>query len=223
MTKRLSGSSNAGKQFKRDPNGWYVEPESSVDQLFDLLPFEGTIWDPSCGRGTILNVARRRGFSTMGSDIVDRYRPERHQFTKGDFRRVQASPLLKFSIVNNPPYNEPTPDIAEEFVEHAIRLGGWERAAFLVPVGFQSGQRRYEKFFRPEPRCGMRPSHIISLCERPSMPPGEMLEQLGESCRGNGMEDYIWIVFTRGGPWRTEHLFAKPTNGTKPKTERRVR
>jgi hypothetical protein len=224
VSKRLSGTSNSGKQYPRDPNGWYVEPESCVEQLFDLVEFDGLIWDPSCGRGTILDVARRRGHATMGSDIVDRYRPGNHQFTRGDFRRVQAPPMLRFSIINNPPYNEPSPNIAEEFVEHAIRIGGWHRAAFLVPVGFQSGQTRYEKFFRPNPRSGMRPSHVISLCERPSMPPGAMLEERGESCRGGGMDDFIWIVFTAGGPFRTEHLFAAPTNATNKRvSERRVR
>lgn len=205
MTKRNK------KPPERDPHGWYCEPESAVEQLFELLDFDGLIWDPSCGRGTILDVARRHGHATMGSDIVDRFKPGRHQFQKGDFLRVQHAPLLRFSIINNPPYNEPSPGIAERFVEHAIRLGGWHRAAFLVPLEFQCGQTRYEKFWSPKPSCGMRPSHVISLCERPSMPPGDVLEEFGESCRGGGMADYCWVVFTAGGPYRTEHLFAKPS------------
>lgn len=212
MTKRLNGTAKKDREYPRDPLGWYVEPASAVEQLFDLVSFDGVIWDPSCGRGTILDVARRRGHSTMGSDIVDRFRPNRHQFYRSDFLAVSGPPMLRFSIVNNPPYNEPEPMIAERFVEKAIRLGGWHRAAFLVPIEFQCGQGRYGKFFAPEPSCGMRPSHVISLTERPSMPPGQMLEDLGESCRGGGMADYCWIIFTAGGPYRTEHLFARPSN-----------
>lgn len=221
MTKRLNGTATKDAAYPRDPNGWYVEPESAVDQLFDAIEFEGMIWDPSCGRGTILDVARRRGFATMGSDIVDRFRPGRHQFYKGDFLRLSGPPMLVHSIVNNPPYNEPSPMIAERFVEKALALGGWHRAAFLVPLEFQCGQTRFDKFFR---RPETRPSHVISLCERPSMPPGQALEERGESCRGGGMADYCWIVWTSGGPYRTEHLFAKPSNAaTLDKSARRVR
>jgi hypothetical protein len=216
--KRLNGTSKKDREYPRDPLGWYVEPESAVDQLFDLIPFDGMIWDPSCGRGTILNVARRRGHATMGSDLVDRYRPERHQFQRQDFLRVSGPPMLRFSIINNPPYNEPEPMIAEKFIRHAHQIGGWHRAAFLVPISFQCSERRWSLFAEHVP------SHVISLMERPSMPPGAMLEERGESCRGGGMEDYCWFVFTAGVPWRTEHLFAKPSKAVRhDNSARRVR
>lgn len=209
MSKRLNGTSKKDSEYPRDPNGWYVETESCVDQLFDLVHFDGLIWDPSCGRGTVLDVARRRGHATFGSDIVDRFRPGGHPFERRDFLRVGVPPVTAgepFSIVNNPPYNEPEPAIAEKFVRHMHKLGGWHRAAILVPVSFQCGQGRFKLFTED---C--RPSHVISLMERPSMPPGVMLEERGETCRKGGMEDYIWMVFTSGGPYRTEHLFAKPS------------
>jgi hypothetical protein len=210
MSKRLNGTATKDAAYPRDPNGWYVETETSVRQLFELVDFgSDLIWDPSCGRGTILDVARRLGHATMGSDIVDRFKPGRHQFYVGDFLRIHGPPMLRHSIVCNPPYNEPSPMIAEAFVEKALTLGGWNRAAFLVPLEFQCGQTRYRKFWRDP---ATRPSHVISLCERPSMPPGQMLEDKGESCRGGGMADYCWIVWTAGGPFRTEHLFARPTD-----------
>jgi hypothetical protein len=220
VTKRLNGTATKDANYPRDPNGWYVEPESSVDQLFDLLDFDGLIFDPSCGRGTILDVARRRGHATMGLDIVDRFKPGRHQFARGDFLRLVAPPMLRFSIINNPPYNEPEPMIAEKFVAKALDLGGWHRAAFLVPLEFQCGQGRFAKFFG---NPATRPSHIISLCERPSMPPGQALEERGESARGGGMADYCWIVWTAGGPHRCEHLFAKPSSAVRHDSARRVR
>lgn len=205
--KRLNGTSKKDAEYPRDPFGWYVEPESAVDQLFDLLDFEGVIWDPSCGRGTILDVARRRGFRTIGSDIEDRYRPGGHQFYRANFlSNVRSGPSVPYSIVNNPPYNEPERGLAEKFVRHAHKLGGWHRAAFLVPVEFQCTEGRYPLFTRD---C--RPSHIISLMERPSMPPGVMLEAKGESCRKGGMAEYIWVVFTEGHSGDCLHLFARPS------------
>jgi hypothetical protein len=228
MSKRLNGTSKKDAAFARDPLGWYVEEEFCVEQLFASLNFDDDlIWDPSCGRGTILDVAKRLGHPVYGSDIVDRYRSGGHPFKRVDFLRTTLAPGLGgrlVSIVNNSPYNEPEPMIAERFVEHAIRLGGWHRAAFLVPVEFQCGQRRYSKFYAPEPSAGMRPSHIVSLMERPSMPPGAALEKFGESCRGGGMQDYIWVVFTAHWQGPTVHLFAKPTKAaTLDNSTRRVR
>lgn len=210
MTRRLNGTSKKDREYPRDPLGWYVEPESAVEQLFDCVDFgTDTIWDPSCGRGTILDVARRRKHRTIGSDVVDRFRPGGHHFYRWDFLKGGGSPVglfSRFSIVNNPPYNDPEPMIAEQFVLHALEIGGWRRAAFLVPIEFQCGQRRYERIYSRH-----NPSHVISLMERPSMPPGQMLEEVGETCRKGGMQEYIWLVFTEGGPWRTEHLFARPS------------
>jgi hypothetical protein len=207
VTKRLNGTAKKDAEYPRDPFGWYVEPESAVEQLFDTLPFwAGTIWDPSCGRGTVLDVARRRGFLTVGSDLVDRFRPGGHQFERRNFLKVHGGPSNAFSIVCNPPYNEPEPELAEKFVHHALKIGGWERAAFLVPTEFQHGQGRFERLYDRTP-----PSHVISLMERPSMPPGLVLEARGESCRKGGMAEYIWIVWTAGHASYTRHLFARPS------------
>ena len=219
--RRLNGTSKKDSAYPRDPFGWYVEPTRCVEQLFDLIDFgDEVIWDPSCGRGTILDVARRRGHHTFGSDLVDRWRPGGHPFVTLDFLRAVHGPRgAPFSIVNNPPYNEPEPGIAEKFIRHAHKLGGWHRSAFLVPVSFQCSEGRYRLFVED---C--RPSHVISLMERPSMPPGAMLEARGESCRGGGMEDYCWLVFTRGYRGDAAHLFAKPTNAASLDTStRRVR
>ena len=207
--KRLNGTSRKDAAYPRDPNGWYVEPESAVEQLFDTLDFGDvrTIWDPACGRGTVLDVAKRRGFWTIGSDIVDRVRRGGHEFKRFDFLRLPGGPPVAFSIVTNPPYNEPEPDLAERFVHHALKIRGWHRAAFLVPVEFQCTQGRYERLYSRTP-----PSHIVSLMERPSMPPGTMLEQHGEACRKGGMAEYIWTVWTDGHVGPTIHLFARPSS-----------
>lgn len=221
MSKRLNGTATKDAAYKRDPLGWYVEEEFCVDQLFNEIEFESeAIWDPSCGRGTILDVARRRGFRTFGSDIVDRYRPGGHDFARADFLTLRAGATgASVSIVNNPPYNEPEPMIAEKFVLHALKLRGWHRAAFLVPLEFQCGQRRFESIY-----SRYQPSHVVSLMQRPSMPPGQMLEERGESCRGGGMQDYCWVVFTLNWRGPTHHIFAKPTNAaTLDNSARRVR
>jgi hypothetical protein len=211
MSKRLNGTSTKDSAYPRDPLGWYVEEPFCAEQLFDALDFgKVAIWDPSCGRGTILDVARARGHRTFGTDIENRFKPGKHPFATANFLCLRACATAGtdgIAIVCNPPYNEPEKGIAEKFVLHALKLGGWSRAAFLVPLEFQCGQGRYERLYRDN-----RPSHVVSLMERPSMPPGQMLEDLGEACRGGGMQDYCWVVFTAGWTAPTQHLFARPTN-----------
>lgn len=216
MSKRLNGTSTKDAEYPRDPDGWYIETRACVEQLFDVLDFgdDALIWDPCCGTGNILDVALGRGLATVGSDIVDRFKPGGHRFYRGSIlaaTKWPSHPGRRLSIISNPPYNEPDKGIAERIIEHVLDLDCFFRAAFIVPLEFQCGQGRYEKFFAPYPRIGSRPSHVVSFSQRPSMPPGQMLEDLGESCRGGGMADYCAVVWTAGGPHRTEHLFAPPT------------
>lgn len=209
MTKRLNGTGRdkEAKQYPRDPFGWYIESRASVEQLFDTVDFgDALIWDPSCGSGNILDVAATRGHATLGSDVVDRFKPGGHTFHRGNFLLSTRYPSTGFSIVNNPPYNEPEKGIAERFILKAIEDVPFRRAAFLVPLEFQCGQGRFERLYSKHP-----PSHVVSLMERPSMPPGAEVEALGEKAFKGGMSDYAWLVWSAGGPHRTEHLFARPT------------
>lgn len=216
MSKRLNGTAVKDSEYPRDPNGYYVETRASVEQLFDVLDFgvSPLIWDPCCGSGNILDVARGRGFATVGSDVVDRFKPGGHRFFRGSALLASKwpnEPGRTLSLVFNPPYSEPFKGIAENIIEHLLGLVPFYRLAALVPLEFQCGQGRYERLYSPRPTVGQRPSHVVSLMERPSMPPGLMLEALGEDCRGGGMAEYCWIVWTAGGPHRTEHLFAPPS------------
>lgn len=218
MSRRRNGKGKgAESEFPRDPNGWYVETRAAVNQLADAIAFssEGLpdlIWDPSCGGGMIPDVMSERGHPAIGSDIVERGRWGRNPWTfyRGNFLAVTRWPTphdgRRLSIICNPPYNEPEPGIAEAFIHRALEMIPFHRAAFLVPIGFLAGQTRYDRLWSPH-----RPSHVGICCERPSMPPGELLARLGEDCRGGGMEDFVWIVWTDGGPWRTETLFLRPT------------
>lgn len=221
MSRRRNGEGRKGKEsdFPRDPFGWYVETSAAVAQLADAVDFsvDGVpdfIWDPACGGGMIPETMRARGHVAVGSDVIDRPKWTPRDWAPGSFYRGNFLHATKWprlaghglSIICNPPYNEPSPMIAEDFILHAIDAVPFHRAAFIVPISFLSGQGRYERLYSRH-----RPSHVGILCERPSMPPGEALARLGEEARGGGMEDYVWVVFTEGGPWRTETIFLRPS------------
>lgn len=219
MTKR------EGDSYPRDPNGWYIETRAAVTQLADALDFaDDDIWDPACGGGMIPDTMSARGHRCIGSDIIERRRWGRNpwEFYRGNFLQSskfpRATPGRRLSMILNPPYNEPSKGIAERIILHAIETVPFHRLAVLVPIEFACGQGRYFNLYSKHP-----PSHVCFLMERPSMPPGDALAALGEDARGGGMQDYIWIVWTAGGPWRTETLFLAPSSAPSPPSERRKR
>lgn len=221
-------SKREGDNYARDPNGWYVETRAAVNQVADAISFAATglpdvIYDPACGGGMIPDVMTERGHECVGSDIIERRRWGRqpYQFFRANYLQSRRYPVRHdraLSIFSNPPYNEPEPEIAERFIQHTLDHFPYHRAAFIVPIEFATGQGRYDRLYSKR-----APSHVCFFMERHSMPPGQKLLDLGEDARGGGMQDYICVVWTAGGPHRTETLFLAPSRAPGPKSERRVR
>lgn len=193
------------KGYEQDPHGWYREPPEAVDALFHAIDFRGAlIWDPCCGTGNTLDVAKKHGHPTIGSDIVAR--GARHQFYRSNFLLATKWPKhaeRPLSLVFNPPYNAPT-GTTEGFILRAIDVVPFDRMAVLVPQNLLFGQERHGLIFTKHP-----PSHVGFLSKRPSMPPGTEVERLaaaGKDFKG-GKTDFAWLVWTSGGPHRTEALW----------------
>jgi hypothetical protein len=213
MTKRLEGKAG---QYPRDPHNWYIEPRSSVEQLADLRDAHGDplfgndlIYDPCCGSGNILNVFKTRGHPTCGSDIVDRH--PRHKFHRANALHLERWPTMPgraMSIVTNPPYGKQDgyQSIGGDIIHRIVGLVPFRRAAFLLPIEFLCGQNRYGMFQR------WKPSHVAYCSERPSMPPGAMVADMGEAAFANGMADYAWIIWTAPHRWRTESVWLRPSD-----------
>jgi hypothetical protein len=219
MSKR---DGKGGRKYPPDPHQYYREPRFAAEQVFDSLDFGGgMIWDPACGSGNILEVARDKGYRTFGSDIVDREeRPPRHDFARSEFLKRRELPFAvrpgeRLSIFCNPPYGRVggVANMGERFVRHALAHFAERcyRLAFLVPIEFVAGQSRYWNIYSRR-----RPSHVLIHCQRPSMPPGAAVAALGDKAFGEGMADYLTIVWTEGGPYRTELVFMRPDDSTRP-------
>lgn len=199
------------ERHPREPHDWYCENATPVEQLFDAIDFgDDVIWDPSCGRGNILDVASRRGHRVIGSDLFDRRNvSRRHPWFRADFLRLGADGVprtggRRLSIINNPPYSY-IGDICEAFIRRALELPVF-RAAFVVPIAFLASNERW-RFFQRE----FKPSHIAVLSERPSMPPGSTVTEFTEF--KGGMQDYVWVIYTAGNGhrWRTETIWLRPS------------
>jgi len=212
---------NRRSGFPRAKDDWYVETETCVEQLLDAIDFTGfLIWDPACGQGTALDVCRRRGLDTVGSDIVDR--GAAHSWRRLDFLAdppwwgeqgfEYARPV---AIICNPPYGRlakgmPRADtFAERFVRRALS-GPISRVAMIIQRTLLWSERRWQLFAEDHP-----PTQLLFLSERPSMPPGAELPRL----RAEGLDhrrgsmDYVWIYWERGAAPRPP-VWLRPSNTT---------
>lgn len=164
------------------------------------------IWDPCCGKGNVLDIAKRRGHPTIGSDIIDR--KPLHRFFRGNVLQATKAPRIEgraTSIICNPPYSY-EPNIAERIMRKAVADFHLRRAAFIVPIAFLAGQDRWPFFTRD---C--RPSHIAIYSQRHTMPPGDLIEDMGKRAYRGGMADYCAVIFTAPHRWRTETIWLKPS------------
>ena len=205
MVNRPAGGARSKKYLRADYD-WYCENEIPVRQLLDCIDFaDDLIWDPCCGRGNILDVARERGHRTVGSDIVDR--SPRHRFIRGNvltqISRPPGSHARPTSVISNPPYGYEE-DIAERIMRRVL---AWpvRQSAFLLPIAFLASAGRW-RFFEQD----WRAAHVLICSERPTMPPGHRIGELGPQAFRGGMADYIWLVYRYPHRWRTETRWLRP-------------
>lgn len=165
--------------WQREENDWYVEPEWCSLRLFQEERFVGPVYDPACGRGTIVISALKYGHAAAGSDLVDRGWDSTltpHDFLSGIHRHQ--------NIVSNPPFG-----IAEQFVEHALKLAA-SKVAMLLPANWVQGDKRSRWLAQTPLR------RVWFITPRPSMPPGHVLAA-GQK-PGNGTTDYAWFIWLHG-------------------------
>jgi hypothetical protein len=174
----------AAHQFPREENGHYVEPDWCDRVLFENEKFEGEIFDPCCGFGTVVKAARAAGHVARGSDMVDRAFPgaEVCDFLADYF------PFEPTNIVMNPPFS-----LGEKFCRKACAVT-FNKVACILPAGRLNAAH----WLRALPLV-----RIWYLTPRPSMLPGYMLAR-GEKAKG-GKEDYCWLIFDNSRPKEFRH------------------
>lgn len=215
MVNRPAGGDRS-KKWERAPYDWYRESPRVVEQLMHGVDFgDDLIWDPCCGMGNVLDVAKRYGHPTFGSDIIDRQ--ARHRFQRASVFNVSKMPAMEgrqTSVVSNTPYSYED-EIAERIMTHVLDRYPVRRAAFIVPIAFLASQDRWG----PSRLLRYRPSHVCIYRERHTMPPGHLVDQMARPFDG-GMADYAAVVFTRPHRWRTELLWLPPGKHPSPPIRR---
>jgi hypothetical protein len=139
--------------------------------------FNATIWDPACGIGRIVEAARRAGYTTCATDIVDRGYP--HFCGCLDF--LLCDQPHASNIIFNPPFAR-----CNQFIRRALTLtnGNGKVAAIWLVRRLNAA-----RWLADTPQA-----RIYLLTPRPSMPPGHVIAA-GEK-PGGGTQDFCWLVFS---------------------------
>ncbi|VWX62528.1 hypothetical protein [Sphingorhabdus sp. 109] len=212
------------KKPKGHPWDWHVEPPWVVQALIDALPvnyFDGqVVYDPCCGLGTIPTVfANPNRYEVIGSDRYQRA-DHRFPFFKSDFRTLSAEDIIfsagfnreAVSIVSNFPYSKQAGKLerglAAELCRKSLEVATHKVCA-LLPLKWLAGEGKH-RFLTEFPA-----RFYIVLNERPSMPPGNKIEQLGAKAFKRGKVDYMWVVWdkqvtTLPGETRVIHIAPRP-------------
>lgn len=166
-------------RWNREVNEHYVEPSWTSARLFDEEHFDGQVWDPACGFGTIPTAAASKGLPVYASDLVDRGYICLNEVR--DFLACMDNCAAP-NIVTNPPFN-----IASQFALHALALGATRKVAIIFPTARLNAAHWLK---------GTPLRRVWLMTPRPSMPPGYVIAA-GEK-PGGGKMDFCWLVWERG-------------------------
>ncbi len=165
-----------------DGPDFYPTPDWATHALVDNERFEGQIWEPACGDGTMVRVLRDSGQPVDASDLYDRgYGKTGVDFLKAS-RRVE-------NIVTNPPYNS-----AEGFVEAGLRQAT-HKVCLLLRLAFLEGANRQRTIFSTTP-----PARVWVFSERITFYPA------GAVVKGSGTTAYAWFVWDKQDASRSTEL-----------------
>ena len=164
-----------------DGPDFYPTPDWATYALIDNERFDGRIWEPACGDGTMVRVLLGTNCPIDASDLYNRgYGEIGLDFLK-ESRTVE-------NIVTNPPYNS-----AEGFVEAGLRQTT-HKLCLLLRLAFLEGANRQRTIFSTTP-----PARVWVFSERITFYPA------GAVVKGTGTTAYAWFVWDKkSGNRRTE-------------------
>lgn len=171
---------NQGKNFSLNTNktrnkksDFYQTPYSMTRHLLDRESFEGTIFEPCCGKGAIVKVLKEHYRDIFSTDI-----------SRGDdFLKLQDVRFCN-NIVTNPPYSK-----AKEFILKAKQIAT-KKIAMLLPLNYLHGIQRYKEIWLDKEfplKC------VYVFCRYPML--SEELREDGKY--KTGMMVYAWYVWDK--------------------------
>ncbi len=174
---------------------FYPTPPEATLALLSQESFDGTIWEPACGRGAISAVLEARGYRVVSTDLVQR------DYGLGGIDFLRESVSRAKHIVTNPPYGR---GLGDAFVKHALALtretGG--TMAMLLNLASLCHPLRHTLWINHPP------SIIYALDELVCWPEGDPAQARSATAHHR----YCWVVWRPGEVGRTSFawLSTKP-------------
>jgi hypothetical protein len=188
LTYNLNGGFKPPTRRFADLEGpdFYPTPAWATYALIDNEKFDGTIWEPACGDGSMAQVLQQTGCKVLATDLFDRgYGDGVEDFLTTD--RVEDN------IVTNPPYNA-----AEGFVRKGIEASR-RKFALLLRLAFLEGSNRQRTIFSENP-----PTRVWVFSERITFYPSGAIQ------KGSGTTAYAWFVWEKNSATETSLRWFKP-------------
>ncbi len=175
QTYQLNGAFKPTLKRRADLEGpdFFPTPEWATAALMDVESFEGSIWEPACGDGSMARVLASQGNEVFSSDLYDR------GFGMGGIDFLRSDRVFA-NIVTNPPYNS-----AEGFVSAGLRQCN-RKLALLLRLAFLEGGNRYRTIFSQVP-----PARIWAFSERITF------YMAGAERKGSGTTAYAWFIWDK--------------------------
>lgn len=177
-TYNLNGGFKPTMKRSADLDGpdFFPTPQWATHALLDNEPFEGGVWEPACGDGTMAKVIASYGHDVLATDLYDRgYGSAGVDFLHAD--------LVTDNIITNPPYNS-----AEGFVANGLKKSR-KKFALLLRLAFLEGANRQRTIFQETP-----PSRVWIFSERITFYPSGTVQ------KGSGTTAYAWFVWDKDAP-----------------------
>lgn len=167
---RMVGSDHAAERQKDD---FYPTPPDLTRALLAVESFEGGVWEPACGDGSMSEVLSDAGCHVVSSDLVARgYGESRRDFL------MESMPAGCRHIVTNPPFK-----LAEQFWRRACTMAPG-KVAFVARLTWLEGIER-AAMFREFP-----PARVWVASWRPSF----QRARLATAKDTGGMLAHAWYV-----------------------------
>ena len=170
------------KKTVRSPYDFYPTPREVIDNLLiNRICIEGTVLEPCCGDGVIVQALRNDCGARVQVDAIEIDESHSPQLKSAGIDNVQFCDFLTANItkrydyiITNPPFS-----LAQEFIEKSLTLAD-KGVIMLLRLNFLGSQKRHD-FWIKNP-----PSAIYVLSKRPSF-------------TGNGTDnqDYAWFVWDK--------------------------
>lgn len=174
-TYNLNGGFKPTLKRFADLNGpdFYPTPVWATYALINIEDFQGNIWEPACGDGSMAKILKETNCSVESSDLFDR------GYGSPGIDFLKTSRVVD-NIITNPPFNA-----AEGFVRAGLKQSS-NKLALLLRLAFLEGANRQREIFRMTP-----PTRVWIFSERITFYPAGAVQ------KGSGTTAYAWFVWDK--------------------------